>query len=136
MSDRWKQRFGNFENALNELRQALNKDELSLLELAGTIQLFQLSFELGWKLLKDLLEREGFSGPEVISSPRRIIQTAVKSNILSDSDGYIWLEALDNRNSLAHVYDKLLAQESEAKIKNQYFPVLEDFFHKIKKEIH
>lgn len=44
---RAKQRFHNFEQAMNQLREALKTEKPSFLELSGIIKLFELSFELG-----------------------------------------------------------------------------------------
>jgi nucleotidyltransferase substrate binding protein (TIGR01987 family) len=41
-------------------------------ERAGLIQFFEMSFELGWKVLKDYLEEEGFT----VESPRDAIKQA------------------------------------------------------------
>ena len=77
---RWKQRFQNYQKSLNELKTALEKDEYSLLEQAGVIQLFEVSFELAWKTLKDLLYYEGFE----VKSPRDSITAAFENNIISN----------------------------------------------------
>jgi len=53
---RWKQRFNNFNKALERLEKAslLSKSEtLSELEIEGLIQRFEYIYELGWKTLQD-----------------------------------------------------------------------------------
>ena len=49
---RYKQRFENFEKSFLLLKQALDIDEPSIVEKAGAIQFFEISFELSWKLMK------------------------------------------------------------------------------------
>lgn len=47
---RWKQRFRNFEKALARLDEACSKTSLDDLALNGTVQRFEFTLELGWKL--------------------------------------------------------------------------------------
>jgi nucleotidyltransferase substrate binding protein (TIGR01987 family) len=58
---RWKQRFENYQKALFLLSDALKEgaDKLSLLEKEGTLQRFEFTFELAWKVMKDYLEEGG-----------------------------------------------------------------------------
>lgn len=56
---RWQQRFQNFEKALRGLEEALAIEQPDVVQRAGLIQFFEITFELAWKLLKDYLEAEG-----------------------------------------------------------------------------
>ena len=67
---RWKQRFTNFEKALRLLADAIQLESLSEVERAGLIQFYEMAFELAWKLMKDYLEKEGYT----INSPRQAIK--------------------------------------------------------------
>ena len=62
---RWRQRFEHLERAFSRLSAACSQDSYSELELAGLIQMFEFTFELAWKTMKDLLTHEGF----VVNSP-------------------------------------------------------------------
>lgn len=115
---RFEQRFQNYQAMLVELRTALAQTEYSNLERAGLIQLFEVSFELAWKSLKDLLEYEGFE----MQSPRAVIKQAFAAGLLHDAD--IWLEALQGRNLFTHTYDSTLAANAVALIKNTYADLL------------
>ena len=58
---RWKQRFMNFENALKQLVEGVDKfanTEENIIK-EGIIQRFEFTHELAWKVLKDYLEYEG-----------------------------------------------------------------------------
>jgi hypothetical protein len=57
---RWKQRFSQFEKAFALLQSAMAIEHPSIVERAGLIQFFEMTFEIGWKLLKDFLEAEGY----------------------------------------------------------------------------
>lgn len=53
---RWKQRFQNFQKVLHQLKNAVEKPVLSDLEKVGLIQIYEFTFELAWKTIKDFLE--------------------------------------------------------------------------------
>lgn len=72
---RWKQRFQNFDKAFRRLQQGIRifeKDPDNILMQAGLIQMFEFTFELSWKVLKDFLESEGFT----VQSPKSTIRQA------------------------------------------------------------
>jgi nucleotidyltransferase substrate binding protein (TIGR01987 family) len=115
---RWKQRFENFQLALEQLSRACNQEEYSQLELSGLIKTFELAFETAWKTLKDLLAYEGFD----INSPRAAIRQAYSSGIIAEPEQ--WLEALESRNILSHSYDQATARGAATLIKYTYLPML------------
>lgn len=120
---RWKQRFKNFEAAFKKLTQAIELlDGLDDLSKEGLIQRFEYTFELAWKTLKDYLESKG----ENVKFPRDVIKKAFQAEIINN--GELWLEMLEKRNLLSHIYDEntfntvmFLIQESYySEIKNLY----------------
>ncbi len=115
---RWQQRFQNYQASLRVLRQACTKSEFSDLERAGLIQLFEVSLELGWKTLKDLLEYGGFD----LKSPRETLKQAFTSGYIADGEG--WILALDGRNKFAHIYNEDIAKSSVINIKGRYLVLL------------
>ena len=117
---RWEQRLANLKKSLAHLAQAVEIDTPSIIQQAGTIQFFEISFELAWKTLKDYLEEEGFDD---VKSPRATIKKAFEIELIMD--GHLWLEALENRNLAAHTYDDETAQEIYELICYSYFPLLE-----------
>lgn len=121
MSDpdiRWKQRFHQFQKAFALLQQAIDIKEPSVVERAGLIQFFEMAFELGWKLLKDYQEAQGFT----IASPREAIKQAFQSEIVRA--GHDWIDALEDRNLTTHTYNEQTAVEVEEKIRGKYYPLL------------
>ena len=115
---RWEQRFENYVLSLNELKSALEKNEYTKLERAGLIQLFEVSFELAWKTLKDILFYEGYD----VKSPRSTIKQAFENDLIVD--GELWLELLESRNKFSHVYDEKMAESAVRAIKEIYAPIL------------
>lgn len=116
MAERWEQRFENFEKQLNNLIKSFEQESFSDLELSGLVKKFELCFELSWKTMKDYLE---YLGTEA-NSPRTIIKEAFVAKIISE--GHLWIEMLEARNTLAHVYDEDLVLSEVIEIKQKFIP--------------
>lgn len=116
---RWKQRFQNFTKSLNFLEMALQIPNPDIVQKAGIIQFFEMSFELAWNLVKDYLEEQGFVD---IKSPRGALKKAFETNILEN--GHDWMDLLQDRNLTAHTYDEQKATDMEKLIHHKYFPLL------------
>ena len=117
---RWQQRLDNFSKALSQLDDACERDSYTDLERAGLVQIFEFSFELAWKVLKDLLFYEGYD----LITPREVIRKSFEVNYIVEDDCEIFLDALKKRNLLSHTYNEELALQSEALIRCQYHPML------------
>jgi len=106
MNLRWKQRFENFDKALQTLHKASvafandKQNELYRIALIGS---FSFTFELAWKTLKDYLYYSGVD----LNLPREIIKHSYSSNLIKN--GQIWIDMLDERNLMSHVYDQKLS---------------------------
>jgi len=121
---RWQQRHDNFRKALAQLTAACVKEKYSDLERAGLVQVFEFTFELAWKTLKDLLFYEGFAA----QSPREVLRQAFASEYLDEAETETLLDALTKRNLLSHTYRDGVAQEAERLIKKNYAPALSRLF--------
>ncbi|MUV37579.1 hypothetical protein JNUCC1_01385 [Lentibacillus sp. JNUCC-1] len=119
---RWKQRFENFEKSFETMKKYTNHPMNTELERAGYIQLFEVTFELAWKVLKDYLESVGY----MTKSPRGTIKQAFQIDMIED--GHVWMEALTDRNKTTHTYDEKLAEELIEKIKSMYFPAMDQLY--------
>ena len=122
---RWKQRYQNFERVFHNLNKALAKPDLSELERAGVIQIYQISFELAWKMLKDYLEEHEV----IVKFPRETIKEAFKYDLVED--GELWLDMLQKRNLMAHTYDETVANLAFTLIANSYFHALKQVYMKL-----
>ncbi len=129
---RWKQRLQQFTKAEKRLSEALANgyEVLSRLEQEGVIQRFEYSFELAWKVLKDLLFYEGFD----VRSPREVIRQAFVSEYLSEDDTETALDALEKRNLLTHTYEEATMLEALGLIENQFQPMLTRLLKTLKKK--
>jgi nucleotidyltransferase substrate binding protein (TIGR01987 family) len=117
---RWKLRLKNLTKAFIRLKSACAQEKYSDLELAGLVQTFQLTFELCWKTLKDLLLFEGYE----VNSPRETIKKAFELSLISDTER--WFNALENRNVLCHMYDEPMATQAMHEIKETFEPMLRE----------
>lgn len=119
---RWKQRFQNYEKSLKYLEDALDIQSPDIIQRAGIIQFFEMTFELAWNTMKDYLEEEGFLN---LNSPRDAIKKAFEIDLIID--GHAWLKALEDRNLTSHTYDEETAAEVEDLIRNNYYHLLKEF---------
>lgn len=126
---RWKQRFENFNKSYTLLKKYSSGPIVTELEKAGIIQFFEMTFELGWKVLKDYLESEGY----IVKSPRETIKQAFQVGIIEN--GHVWIDALSNRNLTTHTYDEELANKMTQEIIKIYLPELEKMHKKLSMEL-
>ena len=117
---RWRQRMDNFAAALARLDEACAQPSYTNLERAGLVQTFVFSYELGWKVLRDLLLHEGYDP----NSPRDVIRQGFEAEYLDEDDCETFLDAVGRRNLLTHTYRDETAREAEALIKTRYHPML------------
>ena len=103
-SPRWRYRFDNYRRAFSLLREAIElmeEREPTQLEKEGTIQRFEYTIDLAWKVMKDYLESENFVFGQI--TPKAVIRKAFEAKLLED--GQTWMDALDARNEMSHAYD-------------------------------
>jgi len=112
-------RYDEFVRHLRVLRQAHTQDLTNEFIISGIIDKFFIQFELGWKLLKDLLRYEGLE-VAASGSPRSIIKEAYRLYDFLDED--TWLRMLRARNDVTHIYNSALAQKLVGDILTQYIP--------------
>ena len=95
-----------FGDALERLREALDKPVEQDLLKAGCIQYFEFCFELAWKSIKMVSALVGL--PECLS-PKACLRQAFSQGWLADEE--IGLEMLNARNRMSHTYDARKALE-------------------------
>lgn len=125
---RWKQRFQNFEKAFIHLQEAVEiQKEPSDLEKEGTIQRFEFTHELAWKVMKDFLNAQGIQ--QIIGS-KDACRYAFQNELIDD--GTIWMEMIKSRNETVHTYNENILHSEYDKITKQYFEQFEKFYDKMK----
>jgi nucleotidyltransferase substrate binding protein (TIGR01987 family) len=67
----------------------------------GLIQKFEIVTEQSWKLVKAfLLENEGIDS----KTPKQAVKGYYKAGYLNEEDYLLWIQALEDRNTLSHRY--------------------------------
>lgn len=112
-------KFDNFNSNLNVLLKADKEDLKNEFIVSGIINKFFIQFELGWKVLKELLKYEGHSAQNT-GSPREIIKAAYYMYDFLDED--IWISMLKDRKDMTHIYDGQAAESLVKIILRRYIP--------------
>lgn len=92
------------EQTLRTLEEIL-KVTYSIIVRDATIQRFEYTFEVAWKLFRKVARIEGI---EVVS-PRQAIRAAYDVGLVEDVD--LWFEMLNDRNRTSHTYSETTADE-------------------------
>lgn len=110
----------NFSNCLTILRNADFKlaDNNDIYR-TGVIGQFNLTFELAWKALQEVLRLHGAEGVD-IGSPREILQLGYKLGFVNDSA--VWLLMLKKRNTSVHIYNEQEVDEMILLIRDSFIP--------------
>lgn len=126
--DRIKDIFCDFKDALERLKEALADDPMkNNIVIDGTIQRFEFSFELAWKLMKAILNYNGIDA----DMPRPVLKEAYKAGIITKEQ--TWIDMLEDRNKTSHIYDEKEALKIYGKIKGVYFQLLKDLENEVSK---
>lgn len=113
-------KFDQYSRHLQVLCRAEQEDITNEFIISGIIDKFYIQFELGWKVLKELLRYEG-ANQTATGSPREIIKTAYAYFDFIEEN--IWLEMLRDRNDTTHIYNEEAAQQLVKKILHRYIAV-------------
>lgn len=110
----------NFLNCLDVLKQA----DFSLaaeneIYRTGIVGQFNLTFELAWKALQQVLRVHGVQEAET-GSPREILQLGYKVGFIEDSS--VWLLMLKKRNLSVHLYNEAEIDELLILIQDKFIP--------------
>jgi nucleotidyltransferase substrate binding protein (TIGR01987 family) len=101
----------------------------------GVIGQFNLTFELAWKALQEVLRIHGAEGADT-GSPREILQMGYKFGFINDSA--VWMLMLKKRNASVHIYDEDKIDEMLILIRDSFiraFAVLEETLREKLKEV-
>lgn len=124
MEGKFINRYKSFCDSLNSLKEARNRDMTDSFVLSGTVQKYNLTFDISWKVMKDIVVKYHKKTDFALGSPREVLRAANSVGLISDD---IWMDMLEDRNELAHDYDGTLAVSCCRKIVDQYITVFEEF---------
>lgn len=117
-------RFQSYCRSLRNLKEARMRDERDAFVLSGTVQMYNLSFDLSWKVMKDIITQYHGVLDFATGSPRETLRAAKSVGLISDD---IWMIMLRARNNLVHDYDGELAKKYFEQITDEFTFQLEQF---------
>ncbi|HBA50609.1 MAG TPA: toxin-antitoxin system antitoxin subunit [Lachnospiraceae bacterium] len=120
-------RYHSFCNSLEGLKKARFRDPHDEFVLSGTIQKYSLTFDISWKVMKDILVKYHGIQSFATGSLRETLRAAHGAGLI-ESD--TWMDMLEDRNNLAHDYDGVLATACFGKILTCYVETLDAFCRK------
>lgn len=123
-------RYNTFCKSLKNLEKSRNAIPEADFVLEGTVLNFSLTFDISWKVMKDILVKEMGILDFATGSPRETLQQAFVNGLIDDDN---WMQMLRSRNQLAHDYDGSFAKEKFQDIIKIYYPLFEKFKDKVKK---
>lgn len=124
MDEKFDYRFKSYCKSLDALAEAKNRDLSDSFVLSGTSAKFSITFDLAWKVMKDVLIQYYFIIDFVSGSPRDVLRQSYKANLISNDK---WMEMLQARNELAHDYDNEIVLLYCDKIINEYIDLFYEF---------
>mgnify|MGYP001539078116 FL=1 len=130
---RWMQRYDNYHRACKRILEVtesgIEPEKLSELEMEGLIQRFEYTFELGWKVLQDLLKYKGY---EFMQGPNGALKKAFEDGLIENHDG--WRRMAMARVTTSHTYNEGEAEEVARQIYESFAPLLKELDDKLAKE--
>lgn len=110
----------NFSNCLTILADAdFTLAETNDIYRTGIIGQFNLTFELAWKALQEIMKMHGVEEAST-GSPREILQLGYKIGFLNDPE--IWLLMLKKRNTSVRIYNENEIDELILLIRDSFIP--------------
>jgi nucleotidyltransferase substrate binding protein (TIGR01987 family) len=104
------------EAALKNLKEALDIKKPSDLERDGTVQRFEYSYEIIWKLAQRILKDNEISA----ETPKSVFRELGRLGWIDNVEQ--WFEFQKSRNETSHEYGKKLAEQSYA-LSQIFFPL-------------
>ncbi len=119
---RFTERIENFNKAFNIYQEAVKAyDPNKVLTHMALVQTYEICFELAWKCLKDYLKEKGIEA----NYPTDVIKEAFNKNTITD--GQLWIDMLNARNSTSHEYNIEKVGKYLTEISTTYFEEVKKF---------
>ena len=97
--------YGDLQKAFGRLKEAIILPRDVTINQDATIQRFEFTFELAWKLMQSIVVENNVN----IYGVKTVIREAAKLDLIDDPTK--WFEFLENRNLSVHTYKEEIAQK-------------------------
>ena len=124
MDAKFTKRFESYKKSLASLAEARERDLSDSFVLSGTSAKFCITFDLAWKVMKDILVQRYAITNFVSGSPREVLRTSFQADLISGDD---WMDMLKIRNELSHDYDGEIVEQHCHTIVQLYVDLLFEF---------
>jgi nucleotidyltransferase substrate binding protein (TIGR01987 family) len=124
MDAKFTKRFEDYKRSLASLSEARTRDLSDSFVLSGTGAKFSISFDLAWKVMKDVLIQRYDINNFIAGSPREVLKAAFTANLIDDDE---WMDMLKVRNELSHDYDGSIVLFHCQNIVTSYIDKMLDF---------
>lgn len=101
-------RFQSYKNSLKLLSEAREREMSDSFVLSGTSAKFNITFDLAWKTMKDILIEHYAITDFVAGSPREVLRKAFQAGMIT---GDVWMQMPEVHNRLTHDYDGEIVKE-------------------------
>ena len=123
----------NFSNCLTVLKNAdFKMADNNEIYRTGVIGQFNLTFELAWKALQEVMKLHGVIDAQT-GSPREILQLGYKLGFVDDAQ--VWLLKLKKRNTSVHIYNQEEIDEMLLLIRDSFLPAFLELERILKKKL-
>ena len=120
MENRSVNRYNTFCKSLKNLERSRYANPSADFVLEATIPNFTFTFDIAWKVMKDILVKNMGILDFATGSPRETLQQTFTNHLIDDDT---WMQMLKTRNQLAHDYDGSFAAEKFRDIIDVYYPL-------------
>ena len=124
MDEKFYRRFESFRRSLVALEEVRERDLTDSFILSGAGAKFNITFDLAWKVMKDIIIQYFAVVDFPKGSPREVLRKAYGFHLISDE---AWLDMLRDRNDLTHDYDGEIVKEVCKRLINCYLALFEEF---------
>ena len=128
MDAKFFKRYESFQKSLDSLAEAKERNMSDSFVLSGTSAKYSITFDLAWKVMKDILIQYYAMTGFIAGSPREVLKEAFAAELI---DADVWMEMLKVRNQLAHDYDGMIVKKYCGQIVEIYI----DIFYVFKKRV-
>ncbi len=82
MDEKFMRRYESFKNSLASLSEARERDMSDSFVLSGTSAKFSITFDLAWKVMKDILVQYYAITGFVVGSPREVLRESFQAGMI------------------------------------------------------